>query len=271
MTSAGDSKPVVRLIHHMARSGGTLMSRCLGSMRHVLLLSEIHPLGVNLYSPKHNPVAQAQRWFSLFEERDIALLQRKPSMDFVAVIELILRRSREHDRVLVIRDWTHLDFTGVPFYPVPSYRLTLAEVLGRRFDLIQTTTVRHPIDQWLSLSNMAVMQNRLSLDNFLHGYRKFAEHCARIGFIRYEDFVQSPEDKMRDLCERLKISYDGKFLERWPSYNKVTGDVVDPVSLSHTEIKKFPRKPIDSRLVEQFARNSDYQESLVLLGYAHPG
>ncbi len=43
--------PVVRLVHHLARSGGTLISRCLGCMSGVLLLSEIHPLGTRHFNP----------------------------------------------------------------------------------------------------------------------------------------------------------------------------------------------------------------------------
>jgi len=36
-------KPRIRLLHQLGRSGGTLISRCLGSMQGVVLLSEIHP------------------------------------------------------------------------------------------------------------------------------------------------------------------------------------------------------------------------------------
>ena len=38
-----DSKPVIRLIHHFACSGGTLVSKCLSVMPNVFLLSEVHP------------------------------------------------------------------------------------------------------------------------------------------------------------------------------------------------------------------------------------
>lgn len=263
-------KPTVRIIHHLARAGGTLISRCLGSMQHVMLLSEIHPMGVDLYSPTHNPLAQAQRWFGLFTDNDIAIFQKIPTMNFATAIELIARKCNERNRVLVLRDWTHLDFTAVPFYSVPCYRLTTAEALCERFTVIQTTTVRHPIDQWLSLSKLlAVIKGQLSLENFLHGYRLFAEHCARIGFVRYEDFVNAPEAKTRELCERLNMQYDGGFLARWSSYNNITGET-GSMSRAHTEIKALSRQAIDSELLEQFERNPDYQASLVLLGYTHP-
>lgn len=226
-------------------------------------------MGVNLLSPTYNPVAQAQRWFNLFTEDDIALFQRNQKINFVDVIELISKRCNERNQTLVIRDWTHLDFTGVPFLSTISYRLTTAEVLNERFEVMPITTVRHPIDQWLSLTVVPIIRDRLLLKNFLHGYRLFAEHCVRIGFIRYEDFVRSPQTKMHEICDRLNIEYDHGFLDRWSSYSKITGDV-GPVSLNRLEIKVLGRKPVDPNLVRQFELNTDYQTSLRLLGYSHP-
>jgi hypothetical protein len=48
-------------------------------------------------------------------------------------------------------------------------------MLASRYELRQVCTVRHPLDQWLSLSQLAVMQGRIDLATFLAGYRRFAE------------------------------------------------------------------------------------------------
>lgn len=259
-------KPTVRILHHLARTGGTLISRCLGSMTNVLLLSEIHPDGSA--SRKFNLSVQAHQWFNLFTAEDIAMARQNPNMGFADVIELVSRRCTERNRVLVIRDWTHLDFTGAPFVK-PSYRLATAESLQERFEVIHTTTVRHPVDQWLSIDKLPVFHGRLLLDDFLRGYRLFAEHCVRIGFIRYEDFVRSPEQKMHELCKRLSIKYDRGFLDRWSSYTWVTGDTGE-LALKNAEIKAVPRKPVAPDLLRKFEDNPDYQASLVLLSYSHP-
>ena len=52
---------------------------------------------------------------------------------------------------LVVRDWSHLDFTGVPFVSKPAYRLLTAEALKSRFDLRQVCTVRHPLETMLEI------------------------------------------------------------------------------------------------------------------------
>lgn len=44
-------KPKIRIFHNLGRSGGTLICKCLGCMEHIVLLSEIHPLGTNYYNP----------------------------------------------------------------------------------------------------------------------------------------------------------------------------------------------------------------------------
>ena len=38
----------IRLIHNLQRSGGTIISKCLGAQENVILLSEIHPYGVEI-------------------------------------------------------------------------------------------------------------------------------------------------------------------------------------------------------------------------------
>ncbi|WP_112478442.1 hypothetical protein [Vibrio variabilis] len=51
-------KPTIRVIHHLACSGGTLVSKCISAMPNVYLLSEIHPfteLGMDLDNPSYRP------------------------------------------------------------------------------------------------------------------------------------------------------------------------------------------------------------------------
>ncbi len=254
----------LRLIHHMARSGGTLISKCLGCMSGVVLLSEIHPLGTNQF----NPLVQAQRWYGLLSSQDLHELRTRGRIGFVDAIDLIRRRAEDCGQRLVVRDWSHLDFTGVPFVARPAHRLLTAEALAARFELLQVCTVRHPLDQWLSLSRLAVVQGRLTLAGFLAGYRRFAEVARGIGFHRYEDFTTDPEGVSRALCADLKLRYDRSFKERWRDYTFVTGDVAG--SRAGGEIQPVPRRPAAPDLLAALAANEDYLASLELLGYEHP-
>jgi hypothetical protein len=127
---------------------------------------------------------------------------------------------------------------------------------------------RHPIDQWHSLSRLTFMRERLSLADFLYGYRRYAEQCSCLGFLRYEDFVAHPEDSMKSLCRSLELPYDSRFIHVWPDYDKITGDVgVGPVK---REIKPAGRRELAPVQLDRFAENTDYQAALALLGYQHP-
>jgi len=132
---------------------------------------------------------------------------------FAELMELCWRRCDEAGKTLVIRDWSHLDFMGVPFVR-PSYRLTTAECLQGRFELLQVATVRHPVDQLLSLSKLAVVQGKIVVPEFLEGYRRFAEQAARIGFLRYEDFLDNPDAVLARLCGQLQIAFDSTCEQR---------------------------------------------------------
>jgi hypothetical protein len=248
----------------MARSGGTLISKCLGCMAGVVLLSEIHPLG----TAQFNPLIQAQRWYGLLSTQDLIELKARGRVAFVDAIELIRRRAEDCSQRLVIRDWSHLDFTGVPFIARPALRLLTAEALASRYDLQQVCTVRHPLDQWLSLSRLAVVQGRLGLDAFLAGYRRFAEVAQTIGFERYEDFTLDPCAVLKSLCGSLQLKFDRGFAERWRDYTFVTGDVAG--SRGGGDIQPVPRRPVAPDLLAALAANHDYRASLELLGYQHP-
>lgn len=233
-------------------------------MSGVLLLSEIHPLG----TAQFNPLVQAQRWYGLLSSQDLAELRARGQIAFVDAIELIHRRAAEAGQRLVIRDWSHLDFTGVPFVAKPAYRLLTADALRGRFDLRQVCTVRHPLDQWLSLRQLTVVQGKLSLDAYLAGYRRFAEQAREIGFFRYEDLAADSSAVMKELCRALDVRFDRHFTERWSSYAFVTGDVSG--SRGGTMIRPVPRRAVNPGLLDQVAANLDYRSSLELLGYDHP-
>ena len=268
MSVNANVKPEIRLLHQMARTGGTLISRCLSAMDGVYLLSEIHPLTgesnpQNRRITQHmNPLTQAVKWFDLLTDDDKRHLQQHKSVVFVDCMLLISERVQQVGGYLVLRDWTHLDFTAVPYLPRPSYRLLAAEFLERAFNVHNTTVVRHPLDQWLSLSKLRIMQGNINANTFLKGYRRFANLAVDIGFVRYEDFVHRPDESLQTLCARLHLPFDPNYRERWAKHKRFTGHHSE-----WTEIRANPRRVVDSSVLRRFRANQHYLESTEVLGY----
>jgi len=262
-------KPTVRLIHHMARSGGTLISRCLGTMNKVCLLSEIHPLGATAIKPERlriSPFGQAVRWHGLFTEADAKRFRTKPPT-FQQLMFMIEQRASAKRLDLVVRDWSHLDWVGLPFCK-PTYRSLLSETFQGAYDVKRICTVRHPIDQWLSLMKVPIVaQSGLTIDAYLDGMLRFSELCAEIGFVRYEDFTHDPDAHLRTICDTLALGFDEGYSQRWSAYDKVTGD--RQFSRGGAEaIRALERRPAPDGLVDEFRARESYARIKALLGYS---
>ena len=254
------NKPPIRILSNLARAGGTLVSKCLGAMNNIVLLSEIHPLGTHLF----NPVAQAHDWYNLIQPEETRKFGYR-----ARVVGLVERRCRASGKTLVIRDWAHLDFIGHPFIEKPPYKLQLTDALAPVFSLGQFSLVRHPVDQWISTSRLKIMQGQLTLDIFLAGYRRFAEQSVKTGFMRFEDFTHEPAQQMKRLCEHLNINYDPGFINRWQANTRVTGDTSKMSRGSRmNEIRPLVKHTVENSLMVKFRNNSDYQQAIKLLGYA---
>ena len=258
-SEASPAKPRIRILHHMARTGGTLICRCLASMHRVVLLSEIHPAGMKMF----NPLQQAQAWYGLLEPDDEARA-RRDEFGFLEAIRLISRKCEAKKWTLVLRDWSHLDFTGVP-YALPTFRSALVDILIPEFEVLRFSTVRHPLDQWLSLRQNAVYRDQLGAVKFLRGARRFAESATQTGFVRYEDFSHDPDRGLRAICTALQIEFDPGYAERWGHYVNITGDVRPGRAGSH--IALLPRQAIGSAEEAHFRSLANYSETVALLNY----
>jgi len=257
-----DERPVIRLLHHLARTGGTTIAKCIAVMPKVALLSEIHPLGMDRISPLH----QAKNWYGLVDEREIGQWSANP--DFVTAVRLITQRASAKGLRLVIRDWSHIDFHEGPLTRTPSFRLTTAELLAPHFRLLQVATVRHPIDHWQSLRRTPIMRGQINLDRFLQGYRRFAEIAAVLGFVRFEDFCDDPDRSLQRICAALDLVYDPTWRERWARYDHMTGD--DTAKRDAGELRRPKRRLLEPGLADAFQKHPDYRPALDLLGYGHP-
>ena len=248
----------------MARSGGTLVSKCLASMNEVMLLSEIHPRAGDRFSP----VRQAADWFGLVSPEEV--LRVDGAAQFPAAIALLCQRAEAQGRKLLLREWSHLDFYGLPFIADPAWRSSLVEALAASFVLRRVVLIRHPVDQLISLVRLPALGGSLDLDRFLRGYRLLAEMAVEHGFVRYEDFTRDPDVALQRLCGLLDLDFDPGYAQRWAGWDRITGDIEPSRGNVVAEIRPLPRPALRPDLLPMLLASEDYRRSLELLGYAYP-
>jgi protein O-GlcNAc transferase len=243
---------------NLARSGGTMIARCLGCMQGVVLLSEVHPLGVRVI----DPARQAARWHALLSPAELEAVGAGRER-FDRLIALLDQRCRERGRTLVLRDWSHLDFLGVPFTE-PSFSSRSRALLGAEAPAF--ATVRHPADQWASQQRLDILRGRVDPEIYLRGCEAFARAAAEVGFVRYEDFTEDPDRALRALCEGLGAPFDPTWTERYRHYAKVSGD--EEASRGAVgEIRPARRRHPEAEVLERFRASGAYRRACELLGY----
>ncbi|MEX0642058.1 MAG: hypothetical protein WD468_05125 [Pirellulales bacterium] len=252
-----------RMIHHLARTGGTLISKCIGAMQDVYLLSEINPLGTGRF----NPLRQAHDWFKLVDSEEVEEIEPGNEERFRAAIILLKRRCVERGGLLVLRDWSHLDFLGFPFNPCPTQTLNLRDSLLPLGSAKSIATIRNPIDQYLSLKRLEILQPAWDEEKVWSGIRAFAESVQGMPWIRYEDFVSSPKKMMQKISESLGLLYDDSFIDNWHRYKTITGDTSSNRS---NQFRRTVRSPVSPELWQRLGSNPDFFAALELLGYPAP-
>ena len=115
------------------------------------------------------------------------------------------------------------------------------------------------------IEHFTLLPEEYGTDEFLRGYRAFAEQAVEMGFFRYEDFLSDSDTVLAGICRRLDLPYDQTWRERWHLYDKLTGDREAITEAS--EIAPRPRRPVEPGLLGELAANADYRASIEMLGY----
>ncbi len=229
-------KPQVWVLHNMPRSGGTLVSKCLGVMQSHALLSEIHPYAQHALS--FNALRQAQAWHGLLEDLN---WQKTKFVDAITHLEQALKKANQK---LILRDWSHVDYLGPPVTNTPENRPKLLEVLSPHFEIRSIQLVRHPLDTWLSLRRLdLIKKHKIDIRQFLTAYRLYLDKTKSDTRLVYEDFLKAPSEQLEHVCNNVGLNYDGTYQDRWFDFDKVTGDTSNSSSLRGTPVIEYrPRR-----------------------------
>jgi hypothetical protein len=214
-----ESKPVIRIIHHFACSGGTLISKCLSAMPNVFLLSEVHPhsdLQRNTDKPQYSPsdVARLTMYAGIPEQKELA------KIIFLDSINKVYRHIQDLGGTLVLREHSHSDYcVGEEF----SHN-TVAELLSKHFSVNSVVTLRNPVDSYLALlANGWAHFKPSSFNEYCRRVIAFLKPFSQDQVVSYESFVQRPEQTLERMCSILEVQFDSNFEDIYDIFS-VTGD-----------------------------------------------
>lgn len=197
-----------------ARSGGTLLNKCIGVMPNTLVLSEVSPVldnisGAREITPHLFPSWMARNWFGV----DI------DDSNFSQEMRELIRHCYSNGKTLVVRDWSFLSFSKLDNYVnVPSRQLEILRALSD-VDLRPFAFVRNAIDVWIS-------RGKPNPDVFAEDYLAYAQAVVKSGMpiVHYEDFCTDPHPVMKKICNIIGIEYDETFISKYNNYTYVFGD-----------------------------------------------
>ena len=249
-------RPLIHTVHHLACTGGTVISKCLAAMPKVALVSEVNPLNRSGFDfEPTNPLLLLERSY-----RNLTLEEIKE--DFLSRISQVTKICHNDGMDLVIRDHSHTDFCmGEEPHEVTPIRDFLAD----QYDLVSVVTVRHPLDSYLGLlsEGWQMQFTPSTLEEYSRRYLAFLDRYRDLPIRRYEDFCAEPEAFIQELCELLELEYNPIFIERFGSI-KLSGNSGRG---SNTEISSRPRRPIPEDLQNQLENSEAYRQVLERLHY----
>lgn len=251
-----NSKPIIVMLSY-ARSGGTLLNRCICSLSNTLVLSEIN---VEALCPNSCSTIkeQVKKWYGLELRSD----------GFMENIEEIYEYCISKNFTLVVRDWTFGSFVPSRHNNFqPSKSLATFDVISKSFPIVSFVFVRNAIDIWLSLK----ASPRTFYDKNLMYLYEFTKSLIdkNIKIFKYEDFCQNPVQEMKKICDYTGINYSDLFLN-YADYKKVTGDTDLPNHSRGIKQEKIglPSRRVTYKLyIDEINSNTKANEINRLLNY----
>ncbi|APX26353.1 sulfotransferase [Salipiger profundus] len=249
-------QPPVRLLHHMACTGGTLISRCLAALPNVRLLSEVDPLSTLGQEGRFAPTDMLR--LARLASRPV---DRETEIElFHAALSVILRDSTARGLDLVLRDHAHSQFCHGP---AVEDRPGLYALVAEAQPVCAALTVRHPVDSYLALQASGWMHfTPATIEEYARRYLAFLDAHATLEPLHYEAFVAAPETGLATLCDRLGLRFDPGALDRFDGVI-LSGDS----GRTGATIAARPRRPVSEALVRACAQSPSYAALCDRLGY----
>lgn len=222
------------VFYAFARSGGTLLNRCMGCIPGNLVLSEINPHASVLSIEQ-----QARDWLHLLTDEQFSDFAQKSYGDKIAYLASVANEQGCH---LIVRDWVTANFLKhvVPgkFSIIPSLVLEQKYYLLRYgLDDCSMVITRRAADVYESITRTFKHLQPLTVEEFGFCYLAYAKSVSRYPIFHYEMLCREPEAIVSQICSVLSIHYDAAFLQNFSQFTNCTGDNTLPQPSRGTQLE----------------------------------
>jgi len=256
-------KPLIRTIHHLSCSGGSVISKCIASMPNTIVISEVHPDQLrNDFNP-YDPIQLLLAQTNLGENSE---LRRQIFLKRIIDSEQILRNNNINT---VLRDHTHSDYLIETNTDEIVIKTSLIDVICEHFELRSVVSLRNPLHSYASLVH----------NNWNTSIRSFDDYCNRVLLmlqayqakdaliIKYEDFCKQPDLTLRKTCEKLKITFSDEYSDKFHKIH-MTGDSGRASGIN--KITELAPRAIDESLFKEAIDSESFNEISKLYSYDVP-
>jgi len=243
-------KPYIRVVHHLACSGGTIFSKCIAALPNVYLLSEANPFSpiVNKDSPSFSPTdIPSLAKFAAVPE--IETLSNSIFKNNVAEINNYIESIGGR---LVVRYHTHTDYNTSKNLPDENH---FDKLFSQTCNVLSVLTIRNPLDAYTSLKkNGWVHFKPQTFEEYCRRYLLHLSHFKKENIYRYEDFVEDPKDLIEQAARKLELSFDESFLDIFAQFN-LTGD-----SGRKSDFISARESRVDEDLLREASQSESYKK-----------
>lgn len=246
-------KPLIRTIHNLSCSGGSVLCKCIASMQRTIVISEVHPdqliNGFNPYDPLQLLLAQT----SLGENSS---LRHQIFLKRIIDTDTILRNNNLNT---VLRDHTHSDYLIQNSIDQINNNASLIEVVNKHFEICSVLSLRNPLHSYSSLIH----------NNWNNAITSFEDYCSRVLLmlqtyeklgaliVKYEDFCINPDLVLKQICEKLMLDFSPNYAENF--YNiPMTGDSGRASGIK--TIKQLKPRKVDQSILEEAASSKSFMQ-----------
>ncbi len=271
-------------VHHVAASGGSIVSQVLAAATNSVLISEINPLGsIHGYrglKPHYDPTSLVWHLVCNSEELSPKLKLRY----FFGQLDISIEHVKGLSKNLLLRDHSHTTFNflnkNLKFNKKKLDSLFLESInyfyteKSDTFDFPRTKpiiSIRHPLDSYVASRKKGWLPvycgDEINLDNYCNGllnFQNYMKNEASAVVLRYEDLCVNFETCLENLFLNLEMEYKIPSLEEI-NLIKVTGK--SGRKSVDIEIRERLISDIDDSLKSQVETSKNYKKYCELNGY----